>query len=151
MLMMNRPFASDVQFGTRMAIFLVVGLVVGGVGTIGGAVVAAFVYFFVPYYIAEWSLDQRGIPPGLRQLSQPFFDWVSPAGTAISGFVFGVLLLVLLRWMPGGLVTATRRLRSRIVRIEPAPAWFADVEPITSVSDRADPPARGSPDPARRP
>jgi branched-chain amino acid transport system permease protein len=30
MLMINRPFASDVQFGTRQAIFLVVGLVVGG-------------------------------------------------------------------------------------------------------------------------
>ena len=33
MLMLNRPFASDAQFGTRVAIFLVVGLVVGGTGS----------------------------------------------------------------------------------------------------------------------
>ena len=38
MLMMNRPFASDVQFGLQLAIFLVVGLVAGGAGTISGAI-----------------------------------------------------------------------------------------------------------------
>ena len=41
MLMMNRPFASDVQFGLTLAIFLVVGLVAGGAGTISGAVPGA--------------------------------------------------------------------------------------------------------------
>ena len=52
MLMMNRPFASDVQFGLNLAIFLVVGLVIGGAGTISGAVPGALVYVFVPYFMS---------------------------------------------------------------------------------------------------
>ena len=56
MLMMNRPFASDVQFGLNLAIFLVVGLVAGGAGTISGAVPGAFIYLFVPYFVSEWTL-----------------------------------------------------------------------------------------------
>ena len=48
MLMMNRPFASDIQFGLTLAIFLVVGLVAGGAGTISGAIPGAFIYVFVP-------------------------------------------------------------------------------------------------------
>ena len=65
MLMMNRPFASDVQFGLQLAIFLVVGLVAGGAGTISGAIPGAFIYVFVPYFVAQWTLDQSGMPPGL--------------------------------------------------------------------------------------
>ena len=60
MLMINRPFASDVQFGLTLAIFLVVGLVAGGAGTISGAVPGALIYVFVPYFVAEWTLDQIG-------------------------------------------------------------------------------------------
>src|SRR5919112_677815 len=56
MLIMNRPFATDAMFGTRMALFLVVGLVAGGVGSISGAVPGAFVYLFVPHFVGEWTL-----------------------------------------------------------------------------------------------
>ena len=115
MLMINRPFASDVQFGTRMAIFLVVGLVVGGSGTIAGAIPGAFVYFFVPYYVAEWTDDQDGMPPGLRHLTAPLFDWLRPAGGAAASILFGITLLVLVFVMPGGIVAGLRRLRARVV------------------------------------
>ena len=67
--MMNRPFASDVQFGLQLAIFLVVGLVIGGAGTISGAVPGALVYVFVPYFMSEWTDDQSGMPPGLKQVT----------------------------------------------------------------------------------
>ena len=66
MLMINRPFASDVQFGLTLAIFLVVGLVAGGAGTISGAVPGALIYVFVPYFVSEWTTDQSGMPPGAQ-------------------------------------------------------------------------------------
>jgi branched-chain amino acid transport system permease protein len=129
MLMLNRPFASDAQFGTRVAIFLVVGLVVGGTGTIAGAIPGAFVYFFVPYYVAEWTYDQSGMPPGLRQLTSPLFEWLRPAGATISGLLFGVTLLVLMFLLPGGIVDGLRRIRARVVIVERHPRWLADVDP----------------------
>ena len=130
MLMMNRPFASDVQFNLQMAIFLVVGLVAGGAGTISGAFPGAFIYVFVPWYVAQWTLDQSGMPPGLRQITQPLFDWLEnrQGGDAISGVFFGVGLLVLVFLLPGGFISGMRKLRARVIRVVPSPSWLSDVE-----------------------
>ena len=130
MLMISRPFASDVQFGTKVAIFLVVGLVVGGAGTLWGAIPGAVIYFFVPTVVAGWSYDQDGMPPGLRQVFGPLIDLLQPGGaSAISAFLFGVILLVLLFVLPGGIVDGIRRVRARLVRVVPHPRWVADAEP----------------------
>jgi branched-chain amino acid transport system permease protein len=127
MLMINRPFASDVQFGTRQAIFLVVGLVVGGTGTIAGAIPGAFVYFFLPYYVSGWINDPSGMPLGLRQLASPFVNWLRPGGSVVAALFFGIVLLLLMFVLPGGFVDGMRRLRARIVRVEPRPRWLDDV------------------------
>ena len=124
MLMIDRPFATDDQFGIRMAIFLVVGLVVGGSGTISGAIPGAFVYLFVPYYVSEWTFDQRGMPPGLRQVSAPLFDLLRPGGGAAVGIVFGLALLLLMFVLPGGFVAGVRMLKARLVTIVPHPTWL---------------------------
>ena len=130
MLMINRPFASDVQFGLTLAIFLVVGLVAGGAGTISGAVPGALIYVFVPYFVAEWTLDQSGMPPGLEQATKPLFDWLEnrQGGDAISGVFFGLGLLALVFLLPGGFISGMRKLRARVVHVIPNPSWLADVE-----------------------
>ena len=128
MLMMNRPFASDVQFGLNLAIFLVVGLVIGGAGTISGAVPGALVYVFVPYFMSAWAEDQSGMPPGLKQIARPLFDWLSTrqGGGSIAGVFFGVLLLIAVFVLPGGIIDGLRRLRARIVTVTPDPGWLRD-------------------------
>jgi branched-chain amino acid transport system permease protein len=133
MLMMNRPFASDVQFGLNLAIFLVVSLVAGGVGTISGAIPGAFIYVFVNYFVAQWTVDQSGMPPGLKQATKPLFDWLSnrQGGDAISGAFFGLGLLLLIFVLPGGFISGMRRLRARFVQVIPHPSWLADVEAET--------------------
>ena len=130
MLMMNRPFASDIQFGLTLAIFLVVGLVAGGAGTISGAIPGAFIYVFVPYFVSQWTIDQSGMPPGLKQATRPLFDWLEnrPGGDAISGVFFGLGLLLLVFLLPGGFVAGMRRLRARFVQVIANPTWLADVE-----------------------
>jgi branched-chain amino acid transport system permease protein len=126
MLMINQPFASDVQFGLTLAIFLVVGLVIGGAGTISGAVPGALVYVFVPYFMAGWTTDPKGMPPGLRQITKPLFDWLShrEGGNSISGVFFGVLLLIAVFILPGGIIDGLRRLRARFVTVVPNPGWL---------------------------
>lgn len=133
MLMINRPFATDGQFGMRVAIFLLVGVVVGGSGSIAGAVPGAFAYFFVPYHVTEWTDDPSGMPPGLRQLATPLFEWLRPAGATMAGFFFGLTLLVLVFLLPGGFADGVRRLRQRLVRVVPHPRWLDDLAscPIT--------------------
>lgn len=123
LLMFDRPFASEVQFGTRLGIFLVVGLIAGGVGTLGGAVVGAFVHLFVPYYITRWTFDRSGMPPGLREVASPLFELLEPGGAAAAGAFLGIALLVLTFLLPGGFVGGMRRLLARVVRVEPDPVW----------------------------
>lgn len=140
MLMMNRPFASDVQFVMKVGIFLVVGLVIGGAGTISGSVVGAWAYLFMPYLVTQWTYDQIGMPPGLRQVTAPLFHWLRPAGGAAIDIFFGLALLVLMFVLPGGFVSAFRKLRARVVTVVPDPPWLADVRPPADVTASEEPP-----------
>ena len=78
LLMLNRPFATDALFDVKMSIFLVAALVIGGNGTISGAVVGALAYIFVPFFLTEWAFDQGGLPPGVRQVTRPLFALMRP-------------------------------------------------------------------------
>jgi len=126
MLMMNRPFASEIGFGLTLAIFLVVGLVVGGAGTISGAIPGALIYVFVPYFMGEWTADQSGMPPGVEQVTRPLFNWLEDrqGARAISGVFFGLGLLLFVFLLPGGFIDGIRRVRARIVHVVPNPSWL---------------------------
>jgi branched-chain amino acid transport system permease protein len=145
MLMMNKPFASDTQFTIQLAIFLVVGLVIGGAGTISGAVPGALVYVFIPYFMSAWTNDQSGMPVGIKQITRPLFDWLSTrqGKGAIAGVFFGVLLLITVFILPGGIIDGLRRLRSRIIAVTPNPGWLRErnrsrgLKPIDPLEDPA--------------
>jgi hypothetical protein len=65
-------------------------------------------------------------------VTKPLFDWLRPAGGAAAGIFFGLLLLVLVFLLPGGFVDGARRLRARVIIIEPNPPWLVDVSPPTT-------------------
>jgi hypothetical protein len=69
------------------------------------------------------------MPPGLKQVTKPLFDWLEnrQGGDSIAGVFFGVGLLVLIFLLPGGFVDGMRRLRARVVRVVPNPSWLRDV------------------------
>ena len=106
MYAMAIQFVAPDVFGVNLAIFLVVGLVVGGVGTLSGAVIGGLVIVYVPLWASQLT-SVPGVPE--RYLR-------GPTGTAILGF----LLIVLTFIMPGGIVYGLRRLRARVIRIVPA-------------------------------
>ena len=98
--------ASPGDFTQLLAILFIVGLVVGGVGTLPGAVVGGLAVAFVP----EWSSSTTELP-GVPE------RWLQgPTGTLI----LGVLLIALTFLMPGGVVSGIRRLKGRLICVEPA-------------------------------
>ena len=106
MYAMAIQFVAPDVFGINLAIFLIVGLVVGGVGTLSGAVIGGLVIIFVPV----WSSQIESVPGVPERFLR------GPTGV----FILGVLLIILTFFLPGGIVYGVRRLRARVFRVVPA-------------------------------
>jgi branched-chain amino acid transport system permease protein len=105
MYAMAVQFVAPDVFGINLAIFLIVGGVVGGVGTLTGPVIGGIVVVFVPVWLSQVA-SVPGVPE--RFLRGP---------TAV--FFLGLLLIVLTFLLPGGIVLGFRRLRARVVTVVP--------------------------------
>lgn len=134
MYAMAIQFVAPDVFGVNLAIFLVVGLVVGGVGTLSGAVIGGLVIIFVPLWASQVA-SVPGVPERFLR---------GPTGT----FFLGLLLIVLTFFLPGGVVYGFRQLRARVLRIQPAPVapqvsgiGHAEEEEAVRLLDRHDPDA----------
>ena len=106
MYAMAIQFVAPDVFGVNLAIFLVVGLVVGGVGTLSGAVVGGLVIIFVPLWASQVA-SVPGVPERFLR---------GPTGS----FFLGALLIILTFVLPGGVIYGARRLRSRLVKVQPS-------------------------------
>jgi branched-chain amino acid transport system permease protein len=122
MYAMAIQFVAPDVFGVNLAIFLVVGLVVGGVGTLSGAVVGGLVIIFVPLWASQVA-SVPGVPERFLR---------GPTGS----FFLGLLLIVLTFFLPGGVVYGARTLRSRLVRFRPA-GPTRDDEEVVDVHEEA--------------
>ncbi|MDH3752563.1 MAG: branched-chain amino acid ABC transporter permease [Acidimicrobiia bacterium] len=98
-------FASADEFGSTLAIFFLVGLIVGGPATLTGPIIGGLVIIFVPV----WAGQTEEVP-GLG------WDLNGPYGSLI----LGVMLIVLTFLLPGGVAYGLRRLRARFVQVVPA-------------------------------
>jgi branched-chain amino acid transport system permease protein len=110
--------ASPGDFTQLLAINFIVGLVVGGVGTLSGAVVGGLVIAFVP----DWASSTTELPAVPER-------WLSgPTGTLF----LGALLILLTFVLPGGIVAGMRRLKARVMQVVPQPPPGAVVAPIVT-------------------
>lgn len=117
-------FVAPDVFGINLAIFLVVGLVVGGVGTLSGAVIGGIVIIFVPLWASQVA-SVPGVPERFLR---------GPTGT----FFLGLLLIVLTFFLPGGIVYGFRKLRARLVTVRHAGAATSeDDDDVVDVEEEA--------------
>jgi branched-chain amino acid transport system permease protein len=107
MYVMEVGIASPDDFTQLLAINLIVGLVVGGVGTLSGAVVGGLVVVFIP----DWASSTESVAFVPERWLQ------GPTG----GFILGVMLIALTFVLPGGIVSGFRKLRARFVQVVPRP------------------------------
>ena len=106
MLAMHSGFVGPDEFGFSLAILLIVGLIVGGSGTLHGAVVGGLAIKFVP----EWSSQTQTVPGTDVALEGPY-------GTAI----LGAMLIIIIFALPGGAAHGFRRIKSRLMPVVPRP------------------------------
>lgn len=91
-------FVSPDSFTILLAINLLVGAIVGGVATIGGAVFGAAFIVFVPVYASD-------------------------VNEALGGVIYGLALVAVMFTMRGGVMGVLHRIRSTVVTVEePAPS-----------------------------
>lgn len=99
-----QTFVSPESFTFMESVFVVSIIVLGGMGSIPGAVVGAFVI--------------QGVPELIRGLaSSGIIDVSAEAQSAISQYrylVFGLLMVVMMAWRPQGLIPSRRRARELV-------------------------------------
>lgn len=115
MYAMAIQFVAPDVFGINLAIFLIVGLVVGGVGTLSGAVIGGLVIVFIPVWASQVASVPAVPERFLRGPTGPFF--------------LGVLLIVLTFFLPGGIIHGVRKLRARVLTVRPAAPGNGPVTP----------------------
>ena len=97
--------ASEGDFTQLISILFIVGMVVGGVGTLSGAVIGGLVIAFVP----DWASSTQNLP-GVPE------RWLQgPTG----GLILGIGLIVVTFVLPGGVVAGVRKIRGRFVQVLP--------------------------------
>jgi branched-chain amino acid transport system permease protein len=114
--------------GFLVAITLITGMVLGGAGTVSGAVVGALAVVWLPELSKSWA----GSIPLLGE----------GEGDVLATAVYGLVLILVVFVMPGGVVASVRKLRARLVRFEPAlpepderSRGLRTVEPLVGASD----------------
>jgi branched-chain amino acid transport system permease protein len=94
-------------FSLALSITILSLMVIGGIGTISGALIGGVIYAYSTNVIS-WITNHTGINPQGNLASQ------------MTGIIFGALLILTMLFAPMGIVGALRRLRSRM-RTRPAP------------------------------
>jgi len=98
-------------FSVQLSISLIAGLVVGGVATIAGNVLAGGIVEFLPYYTSNWLQGPR------------------------ANILFGVILIVAIFVMPGGIIWAVRKMRAKFVLFIPKLPRLSSSRPSENIAE----------------
>ena len=109
-------------FGLTASVDFLVMIVLGGLGSVGGAVVGALFVTALPLVLAEYSSS-------LPFLAAPGSGGLDPA--TASRMVYGLAIIAVLLFLRGGLAGAARRLRHRFSRTSAPPPAGRTAPPPT--------------------
>ena len=115
---LDKGFVAGQDFTFLLAIDLIIGLVLGGVGTIQGSIVGGLFVVWVN------DLTKRiSIPLGLYTLNGD-----GPLAKAI----FGLILILFTFFAPGGIVSLARMVQSKLIKVVPLTPAGDPIQPISS-------------------
>jgi hypothetical protein len=115
---LDKGFVAGQDFTFLLAIDLIIGLVLGGVGTIQGSIVGGLFVVWVN------DLTKRiSIPLGLYTLNGD-----GPLAKAI----FGLILILFTFFAPGGIVSLARMVQSKLIKVVPLTPAGDPIQPVSS-------------------
>ncbi|MEV4376279.1 branched-chain amino acid ABC transporter permease [Streptosporangium sp. NPDC049644] len=101
-------------FGLLLSLDYLAMIIIGGLGSVAGAVIGAFFISLLPQLLSRYS-------DALPLVAEPGSGGVSPAEA--SRILYGAAVVVIVLFLPGGLLGLARRLRLAVARrLTPAPA-----------------------------
>ncbi len=121
---MELGIASPDDFSQLLAINFIVGLVVGGVASLPGAVVGGFVIALIP----DWASSTQSVGFVPERWLQ------GPTGTLF----LGALLILLTFFLPGGIVAGGRKLKAKFVSLVPQPPDLPNTPTAITTDDAVD-------------
>jgi branched-chain amino acid transport system permease protein len=118
-LAIDKGFVAEQDFLFPLAVEMLVGLVIGGVATLGGAFIGAFVIVFVKEFSKNVNID--------------FGVFVLDGKGPFSALIFGVILILTTFFLPRGIVGSLKPIfMQRVYRINPkAPPLPADLSRLS--------------------
>jgi branched-chain amino acid transport system permease protein len=116
-------------FGLQRSIEFIAGLVIGGVATILGPAIGGVLVEWLPYWAFEVDW------PILGKLEGPQ-----------AGILYGVILVLIIFFMPGGIVYGLRQLRSKFVVFVPRLPVPQEISAVPSVAPKPPAESTGQPD-----
>ncbi|MEV4747338.1 branched-chain amino acid ABC transporter permease [Streptosporangium sp. NPDC049248] len=100
-------------FGLLLSLDYLAMIIIGGLGSVAGAVIGAFFISLLPQLLSRYS-------DALPLVAEPGSGGVSPAEA--SRILYGAAVVVIVLFLPGGLLGLARRLRLAVTRrLTPAP------------------------------
>jgi len=114
-------FVNPDTFPVALSIFLLIGIVVGGLGGMSGLVFGAIFIYFLPLWAQ--GQDLGSVLPDFVTQGGTIGDWLfkgtsAPGGPAV---VYGVVLILLMFVLPNGVSGLFRRAGQLVFRRKPAP------------------------------
>lgn len=136
MYLMQGQFISDVDFSFSFSLFIIVGIVAGGIASQSGPWMGALLIILVPHVTGAFVGTSPRPHLSVHQLVPISKYYLFKQPTVL----FGVLLLILVFLMPYGIADGMRRLRARILTVTPHPSWLEEAKE-RAATHRADAPA----------
>ena len=124
MYLMQGQFISDVDFSFNFSLFIIVGIVAGGIASQSGPWLGALLIILVPHVTGAFVGTSARPHLSVHQLVPISKYYLFKQPTVL----FGVLLLILVFLMPFGIADGMRRLRLRILHITPRPSWLEEAK-----------------------
>ncbi|MER6177231.1 branched-chain amino acid ABC transporter permease [Streptosporangium sp. NPDC001681] len=111
-------------FGLLLSLDYLAMIIIGGLGSVAGAVIGAFFISLLPQLLSRYS-------DALPLVAEPGSAGVSPAEA--SRILYGAAVVVIVLFLPGGLLGLARRLRLAVTR-RPAPVPATRKTPLSPTS-----------------
>jgi branched-chain amino acid transport system permease protein len=94
----------------NLAIFFIVGLVLGGVGTFPGALIGGLAIVLIPELSSQWATGNESL-----------FGLQVTGDRPYAGVLLGAFLIIVTFVLPGGIMAGITKIKKKIITVTPVP------------------------------